>query len=260
VPVSSPALPSRSLVAPAIATVVALAILVSLGMWQLERKAWKESLIAQIEARAHGAPGEIVPEAAWTSWRASEDEFRRVRLTGTYLHDLEAPVHGLAAGSGGRAAQGYFVFTPLKRPDGSVVIINRGFVPTELRDPASRAAGQVAGEVAVTGLVRAPESARLFVPDNHASRNEWFTRDIGAIARAKGLDRVAPFTIDADATANPGGWPKGGQTRLSIRNDHLTYALTWFGLGLTLLGVFGAWAWRRLRGEPEPLVPPRAAP
>ena len=257
---SSPTLSFRSLVAPAIATLVALAILVSLGMWQLERKVWKESLIAQIEARAHGAPGEIVAESAWPAWRAAEDEFRRVRLTGTYLHDLEAPVHGLTAGSGGRAAQGYFVFTPLRRTDGSVVIVNRGFIPTQLRDPTSRAAGQLPGEIAVIGLVRAPESPRLFVPENNPSRNEWFTRDVGAIARAKGLDRVAPFIIDADATPNPGGWPKGGQTRLSIPNDHVTYALTWFGLALTLVGVFGAWAWRRLRGEPEPLVPPRAAP
>jgi surfeit locus 1 family protein len=257
---SSPALLSRSLVAPALATLVALAVLVSLGVWQLERKAWKESLIAQIEARAHGAPGEIVPEPAWASWRASDDEFRRVRLTGTFLHDLEVPVHGLTAGSGGRAAQGYFVFTPLRRPDGSTVIVNRGFVPTELRDPAARAAGQVAGEVAVMGLVRAPESPRLFVPENDPSRNEWFSRDVGAMARAKGLARTAPFIVDADASPNPGGWPKGGQTRLSIPNDHLTYALTWFGLALTLLGVVGAYAWGRRRAEPAALVPPRAAP
>jgi surfeit locus 1 family protein len=242
------------------ATVVALALLVSLGMWQLNRKAWKESLIGPIEARAHRAPGEIVPESAWPSWRAIEDEFRRVRLTGTYLHDLEAPVHGLTAGSGGRAAQGFFVLTPLKRPDGSVVIVNRGFVPTQFRERAARVAGQVEGDIALTGLVRAPESARLFVPDNDPSRNEWFTRDVAAIARAKNLDRVAPFIVDADAAPNPGGWPRGGQTRLSIPNDHLAYALTWFGLALTLVAVFGTWAWRRLRGEPEPLVPPRAAP
>lgn len=256
----SPALPSRSLLGPAIATLVALAILLSLGVWQLQRRAWKDGLIAQIEARAHGAPGEIVPESAWASWRAAHDEFRRVRLAGIFLHDLEAPVHGLTAGSGGRAAQGYFVFTPLKRPDGSVVIVNRGFVPTDLRDPAARGPGQVTGEVVVTGLVRASEASRLFVPENDPFRNEWFTRDVGAMADAKGLSRVAPFIVDADATANPGGWPKGGQTRLSIPNDHLTYALTWFGLALTLLGVFGAWAWRHLRGEPEPLVPPPAAP
>jgi surfeit locus 1 family protein len=258
--VSSPAIPSRSLVAPAIATLVALAILVGLGVWQLERKAWKESLIAQIEARAHGAPGDIVPERAWSSWRAADNEFRRVQLSGTFLHDLEAPVHGLTAGTRGRAAQGYFVLTPLQRPDGSVVIVNRGFVPTDLRDPASRAAGQVSGETTVRGLVRAPEAPRLFVPENDPSMNEWFTRDVGAIARAKGLARVAPFLVDADATPNPGGWPAGGQTRLSIPNDHLTYALTWFGLALTLVGVFGAYTWRRVRGEPEPLVPPRAAP
>jgi surfeit locus 1 family protein len=183
-----------------------------------------------------------------------------VRLSGTFLHDLEAPVHGLAEGSGGRAAQGFYVLTPLRRPDGSVVIVNRGFAPTELRDPAARAAGQVAGEASVTGLVRAPEGPRLFVPDNDPVRNLWFTRDVEAIASAKGLTHVAPFLIDADATPKPGGWPKGGQTRLTIPNDHLAYALTWFGLALTLVGVFGAWARARLRGTPEPLVGPMARP
>ena len=238
----------RTIAVPLVATLGALAMLVTLGTWQLERKAWKESLIAQIEARAYGAPGEIVPEAAWSSWRAQDDEFRRVRLTGVFLHELEAPVHGLAPRPGGGAAQGHFILTPLKRPDGSVVIVNRGFVTPELRDPASRQAGQVAGEVSVTGLVRAPEGPRRFVPDNDPARNVWFTRDAGAIARAKGLERVAPFIIDADATPNPGGWPKGGQTPLTLRNDHLGYALTWFGLAAALAAVFTAFAWRQLGG------------
>jgi surfeit locus 1 family protein len=257
--VSPPTLPARrrSLVAPSIATLIALAILVGLGIWQLQRKAWKEGLIAHIEARAYGEPGEIAPESAWPSWRAADDEFRRVRVSGTFLHDLEAPVHGLAEGSGGRAAQGFYVLTPLRRPDGSVVIVNRGFVPTELRDPAARAAGQVAGEASVTGLVRAPEGPRLFVPDNDPVRNLWFTRDAGAIASAKRLTRVAPFLIDADATPNPGGWPKGGQTRLTIPNDHLAYALTWFGLALTLVGVFAAWLATSLSGR-RPTASPRA--
>lgn len=251
----------RGLLAPGLATLVALAILIALGVWQLERKAWKEDLLAQIQARAYGEPGAVAPEADWPAWRAEADEFRRVRLSGAFRHDLEAPVHGLAPAPGGRTAQGFYVFTPLVLTDGAVVMVNRGFVPTELGDPARRPEGQVAGPVTVTGLLRAPEAPRLFVPGNDPARNSWFTRDVAAMAQAKGLTRVAPFYVDADATPNLGGWPKGGQTRLALPNDHLHYALTWFGLALTLVGVFAGFAWRRLRGTepepgPEPLPPP----
>jgi surfeit locus 1 family protein len=237
----------RSLLAPGLATLAALAILVSLGIWQLERKAWKEGLIAQIEARAYGAPGALTREAEWPAWSAANDEFRRVRLTGTFRHDLEIQLHGLAH-MREAAVQGYYVFTPLTLETGATVIVNRGFVPTELRDPKTRAEGQVSGPV--TGLVRASEAPGWFLPANDPGRNEWFVRNIAEMARAQGLDRAAPFYIDADASPNPGGWPRGGQTRLTLKNDHLGYALTWFGLAAALLGVFAVFAWRKLHGEP----------
>jgi surfeit locus 1 family protein len=239
----------RSIVAPGLATLAAFAILVSLGIWQLERKAWKEGLIAQIEARAYGPAGPVAPEADWLSWSAAGDEFRRVRLTGTFRHDLEIQLHGLAR-LRDSAIQGYYVFTPLTLGSGATVIVNRGFVPTELRDPAARASGQVAGQVAVTGLVRAPEARGWFLPPNDPGRNEWFVRDLADMARAHRLERVAPFYVDADASPNPGGWPRGGQTQLTLKNDHLGYALTWFGLAATLIGVFAVFAQRRLRGDP----------
>lgn len=237
----------RSLLAPGLATLVGLAILIALGVWQLDRKAWKEDLIARIEARAFGPPGEIVPEASWPAWQADQDEFRRVRVTGTFLHELEAPVHGLAPGERGAPLQGFYVFTPLRLPSGAIVMVNRGFVPTDRRDPASRPEGQQQGEVTVTGLVRAPEVKGWFVPDNVPAQDRWFTRDSRAMADAKSLTRVAPFYVEADDTPNPGGWPRGGQTRLSLPNNHLQYALTWFGIALTLIAVYGAFAWRRLR-------------
>lgn len=237
-----------TLLAPGLATLAALAILLSLGVWQLERREWKNDLLARIEARAHGEPGTITPEAEWPLWRAEDDEFRRVRVTGVFLYDRETPVHGLMAGQRGAPVQGFYLFTPLRRPDGSVVAVNRGFVPTELRDPAARPGSQPAGDVAATGLVRAPEARGWFVPANDLSRRDWFVRDPAEMARAWGLRRVAPFYIDADATPAPGGWPKGGQTQLALPNNHLQYAVTWFGLALTLVGVFGAWAWQRLRG------------
>jgi surfeit locus 1 family protein len=236
-----------ALVAPGLATLVALVILLSLGVWQLERRAWKETLIAQIEARAHGAPGAIVPEAQWPEWRADDDAFRRVRVSGVFLHDREVLVHGLAAQQRGAPAQGYYVFTPLRLADGAVVFVNRGFVPSELKDAKGRAAGETPDAAEVTGLVRVPEARGMFVPANDPAREEWFVRDPAQMASARGLDRVAPFTIDADATPNAGGWPKGGQTNLAVPNNHLQYALTWFGLALTLVGVFGTWAWGRVR-------------
>jgi surfeit locus 1 family protein len=235
----------RRLLAPGIATLTALAILVGLGLWQLERKAWKESLIARIDARTHGAPGEIVPEARWAEWRAEEDEFRRVRLTGTFLHDREVAVHGLLSGQRGSPVQGYYLFTPLRLASGAFVLVNRGFVPTELRDPARRGETAPSGEVVLTGLVRAPETRGLFMPENEPGADRWFTRDVAAMAGARGLERAAPFWIDLDPVSNGTGWPRPGQTRLAIPNNHLGYAVTWFGLALALAAVFGAWARRR---------------
>jgi surfeit locus 1 family protein len=236
----------RSLIAPGLAALVALAILIGLGTWQLQRKAWKDGLIAQIDARAYAEPGAIVPPADWDTWRAEEDEFRRVRVTGTFLHRFETLVYGLASGQRGAPAQGYYLMTPLRLPDGAIVVVNRGFVPSELRDPASRPQSQPAGEATVMGLVRAPEERNAFTPADDPARDTWFARDPQAIAKARNLDRVAPFYVAVDATPNPGDWPKGGQTKLDLPNNHLQYALTWFGIALTLVGVFGAFAWRRL--------------
>jgi surfeit locus 1 family protein len=236
----------RVLLAPAIATAIVLAILLSLGIWQLERKSWKEDLLAAIDARAFGPAAQVPAEGSWPSWSPASDEFRRVQLTGTFLHEREVLVHGLAEVRRGQALQGFYVFTPLRQADGSLVIVNRGFVPTELRDPAKRANAQAEGDVTVTGLLRNPEGRGLFVPENDAKRDEWFVRDLGSMAAGRSLQRLAPFYVDADSSPNPGGWPRGGQTRINLPNDHLKYALTWFGLGLTLVGVFAAFAWKRL--------------
>lgn len=248
----------RPLFFPGLATLAALAILVALGTWQLQRHAWKQDLIDKVAARAYGAPAALPAEGEWPGWSAPAQDYRRVRITGRFLHEHEVAVHGLMSGAQrGQPVQGYYLLTPLRLPDGAAVIVNRGFVPTELRDPARRPGSDPSGEVTLTGLLRAPETRGWFVPANEPYRNAWFVRDVDEIARAKGLVRVAPFLVDADAAPNPGGWPKGGQTRLAIPNDHLHYALTWYGLALTLACVFGAFAWRRLTDAPEALVPSR---
>jgi surfeit locus 1 family protein len=232
----------------AIAAVAGIAVATGLGLWQLERLQWKRELLARIEARIGAPPGAIPAEAEWPRWDAGEEEYRRVRLTGTFEHARAAPVHGNSPRDSrtGDVWQGYFILTPLRLDNGAFVIVNRGFVPTEIiRGGGYAVAAQGPAEVTLTGLLRASQQRGWFVPEDDPRRDEWFTRDAAAIAKARGLVRVAPFIVDADATPNPGGWPRGGLTVVRFPNNHLEYALTWFGLAAALAGVFALSAWRR---------------
>ncbi|WP_336486102.1 SURF1 family protein [Methylobacterium nigriterrae] len=245
----------RSLAAPGLAALAALAILLGLGTWQVERKAEKEALIARIVARSKAEPA---PPPGPGAWDPARDEFRHVRVSGTFLNDAETLVHGLAAGeTPGRALQGYYVITPLKRDDGGIVLVNRGFTPTELRRPQDRRPGLVEGETTVTGILRASEPRGMFVPAPDPARGEWFNRDIAGIAAARGLAGAAPYLIEADAAPNSAAWPRGGQLRVDLPNNHLQYAFTWYGIAACLVGVFSVFAWRRLHeaAEPEPFRP-----
>lgn len=235
----------RTWLLPLLAIAPAFAILVGLGTWQLQRKAWKEDLIGRIEARAHGEPAPVPARSAWPAWSAETGEYARVRATGTYLREGEVAVHGLAPGEGpGRPLSGFYVLTPLRLSDGGIVLVNRGFVVPERRTDAAAPEGVVT----VTGLVRAPDRGGAFTPADDPARGEWYKRDPERIAAARGLSPVAPFLIDADASATPpSGWPRAGLTRLDIPNRHLEYAFTWFGLAATLVGVaaFAALSRRR---------------
>ncbi|MBS7542101.1 SURF1 family protein [Ancylobacter oerskovii] len=232
-----------------IASGLAFAVLVSLGVWQLERLAWKESLIAKVEARIHEAAVPAPEEQDWGTVDFDDDEYRRVSVAGRFRHDLEVQVYTLADQTpDGGGGPGYWVITPLVTAEGAAILVNRGFVPMRLKPPASRAEGQVEGVVNVTGLIRMPEEGGLFTPQNDPGKDAWFVRDPFAIGEAKGLLRVAPFLIDADGAGNPGGWPQGGMTRIAFPNRHLEYALTWFGLAASLAGVGAAVLWRRRRG------------
>lgn len=235
----------RSLAAPGIAALIALAILVGLGIWQVQRKAEKEALIARIVERSRTEP--VAPPAP-ADWDPARDEFRHVRVAGRFLNDAETLVHGLAPGdTPGRALQGYYVLTPFRRDNGSLVLVNRGFTPTELKAPADRQDGLVEGDTTVTGILRASEPRGAFVPEPDPARGIWFNRDIAGIARARGLEAVAPYLIEADAVPGSRSWPRGGQLRVDLPNNHAQYAFTWFGIAACLVGVFAVFAWRRLR-------------
>ena len=124
------------------------------------------------------------------------------------------------------------------------MLVNRGFVPTELKAQADRRDGLVEGETTVTGILRASEPRGLFVPEPDPKRGEWFNRDVAGIARARDLGEVAPYLIEADAVPGAKTWPRGGQLRVDLPNNHLQYAVTWYGLALALMGVVGTWLWR----------------
>jgi surfeit locus 1 family protein len=206
---------------------------IGLGGWQLERLQWKRGLIAEREA-AVAAPPVRPPEALA---EARSMAFRHIVYEGVFLNDKEIL---LGATSPRDGDAGFDVLTPLREAGGRIVFVNRGFVPSQLKDPNSRRAGQPEGTVRVAGLLRLPpdEKPGWFLPDNRADINYWFWVDLPAMAAADGLGDVAPFYIDADATPNPGGWPQGGVTPLELPNNHLQYAITWFSLAAGMVVVY----------------------
>lgn len=245
----------RRLLWPGIAALLGLALLISLGNWQMQRLAWKEGLIGAIAERTHQPPVAL----AAVEQRAAEGgdvEYTRVSLSGSFRHDREVHLYALDD----RDGPGFDILVPLGLADGSYVWVNRGYVPNGLKDAAKRRAGQPEGEVAVVGLVRQPDAHRMFIPDNDPARNIWYWRDIDALAASLGADasRVHRLIVDAEAEpANPGGWPRGGTTRLTLANRHLEYALTWYGLAATLVGVFIAFAIGRWRDPSATSAEPR---
>ncbi len=242
----------RGLLFPAIAAAPVFAILVGLGVWQLERAAWKESLIARVEAGLAADPVAAPGPEAWPELDLQSVEYTPVDVSGVFDHGREIRVvHTLVEPKGPVGGIGYQVFTPFRTDAGWWVYVNRGFVPNERRDPATRAAGQIAGETEVSGLLRAPSNRSWFMPSDDIAGNAWFSRDPALFAAASGLaaDQVAPYIIDARYDPDlPGGLPQGGETIVVFPNNHLQYALTWFGLAAVLAGVFVAFAIKRRKG------------
>ena len=220
-------------------TLAAVAIMVGLGTWQVERLAWKNALIDRIESGMRAAPA---PLPSWVE-NPAEWDFRRVSVTGQFLHDYELDL--AARSMNGRV--GYQIVTPLKRDDGTLVLVNRGWVPLEKRDPGSRPEGLPAGTVTVEGVARVPAEQGWMQPDNDPAKNMWFWYDISAMAAQAGAGsgNPLPVVIEAGNAPNPGGFPIGGQTNVNIANNHLQYAFTWYSLAITLIVIYFVFHWRR---------------
>jgi surfeit locus 1 family protein len=250
--VRAPAAPKthrQGWIGPAIATVLLFGVLVALGSWQLERKAWKEGLIDSLDRRLAAAPVDLPPAASWPQLDQAADEFRRVKVRAAFLPGQEALVY--TSGSALRSdvsGPGYWVFAPARVPDGSVVVVNRGFVPEGRQDPATRPGGQPSEPIEVIGVLRWPEAGSWLTPRPDLAKSLWFQRDAQAIATAKGWNAAEPFFVDQEAPVPPGGLPAPGSLRANLRNEHLQYALTWYGLAGVLVVMFGVWLFRRSRG------------
>jgi surfeit locus 1 family protein len=237
-----------SLVLAGFFSLIGIGVLIGLGLWQLERRTWKEELIATLTERIAEAPRAVPAREAWPRLSQAELEFRRVSFPAEFLHDQEALVH--SSGSAFRpdaAGPGHWVFTPARLAGGSLVVVNRGFVPQGRQDAKTRPDGQIKGFVDVVGAVRWPEPRGRFTPADNRDGNTWYVRDQLAIAAAKGLGTVAPFYVEQEAPPAPGGLPRAGRLWVTLANHHFQYALTWFALAGGLLVVFLIWAAQRLR-------------
>jgi surfeit locus 1 family protein len=236
----------------AVAASVLFCVFMMLGTWQVQRRAWKLDLIARVDQRVHASPISPPPPAEWSQVTAANSEYRHVRVTGTFLNDSETLVRALT-----ELGAGEWVLTPLRLADGTVVIVNRGFVPPERRDRAAHGATAATTGATVTGLLRITEPKGSFLRRNDPAKGLWYSRDVAAIAAARGLSRVAPYFVDEEAgaglrvagtdgelvgverTVQTATAPIGGLTVIAFRNTHLMYAMTWYGLALMVLA--GVW-------------------
>ena len=222
-------------IAATVAFFVALAILLSLGTWQVQRLQWKEQLLSDMAERRAAAPVPLADIEAMAA-RGEDIEYRPVTVSGVFANNKER--HFFATW---RGQTGYYVYTPLTLADGRFLFVNRGFVPFEAKEPEMRKQGQLTGEQTVTGLARArlAEKPSSIVPENDLGKNIFYWKDLDTMASSTGIpaDRLVPFFVDAGDAPNPKGLPIGAVTQFDLPNNHLQYAVTWYGLAAALVGV-----------------------
>ncbi len=239
---NAPARPVRSVLIAGIAALAGLALCVSLGIWQVQRLEWKQGLQTAIEERARG-PAVAAALLHDSAARGEDIEYTRVRVRGVFDHARELRFY-----APGVEGPGWNLVTPLLAPDGAVYFVNRGYVPQARMGEADRS-GE---EVEITGLARTYGRRGAFTPDNDTAANVWYWYDLAAMRAhldeaggGQGATSLIAVVIEAEAAGE--AYPRGGVTRLDLPNRHLEYALTWFGLALTLAAVYGVWAWQQLR-------------
>ena len=240
--------PRRGVAGFAIFILAMLALLIGLGVWQLQRRTEKHALIAALTERLAAAPSALPPPSQWRQLTPAADEFRRVRFSAAYEHAPDAMVY--SSGSAIRedlSGPGTWAFLPARLPDGATVVIDAGFVPNTMQDRGVQdraVAGLITGRpVAMTGYLRFPEAAGTFTPDVEHTKRLWFARDHLAMAQAFGWERVAPFYIDLETPVPQNGIPKPGPLQVQLKDDHLQYAITWFTLAFAVAIAFAVW-WR----------------
>jgi len=239
----------RRLLLPGLAVLLAFLVLVSLGLWQLERRISKTIQIAAIADRAAAAPTPLPRQEGWAKAAQRSDEFRRVSVRVAFIPGREARVY---AGAGGGLREdvkgpGYFAFAPARRPDGATVVVNRGYVAHLNPDASLRPIAVPDGAIEIVGSIRFPERPSWFIPSYSDRQDLWFVRDHRAMAAHYGWGEVAPFYIEQESPRPPGGVPQPGPLTVRLRNDHFGYAMTWFGLAAVLLVSFGFWVRSRRR-------------
>jgi surfeit locus 1 family protein len=224
------------------------AALVALGTWQLQRKAWKEDLLATLTQRLAAPPAALPAPSTWPRLDQTGDEYRRVTFSAQFETGKDALV--LATASAFRpdvTGLGFWVFTPARLGDGSLVVVNRGFVPTKLRDSYAQHDDRISGTVEITGVMRWPDTRQWFTPSDNPWQNVWFVRDPATIAAAKNWGPVPPFYVEQESPVPPGRWPQPGKLVVNLPNNHLQYVVTWYGLALVLVVVFAVWALKSSR-------------
>ncbi len=216
---------------PTVFTVPAVLLMLGLGIWQVQRLQWKEALIAERTERLASAPMALPgPDAD-----IGDSEYRHVSLAGEFLHDKEILLGARSLNDN----TGYHVVTPFRLSDGRVILVDRGWIPLDRKTADKRTAGNVAGPISLEGIIRLNGRQTWFVPDNRPDLNFFFWVDLPAMAKLAGLpDTETRFFVEAGPAKNPGGFPIGGQTRVSLPNDHLQYAITWFSLAVALVVIY----------------------
>jgi cytochrome oxidase assembly protein ShyY1 len=240
----------RSVAGFGVFTLLMVALLVGLGVWQLQRRLEKHALIAALTERLMAVPGALRQPSQWSALTPERDEFRRVSFTATYQSGSDAMVY--SSGSAVRediSGPGTWAFMPARLPTGETVAINTGFVQNTMQDRSQqdRAVTPLITHqpVMLTGYIRFPEAAGTLTPPENLAKRLWFTRDHLAMARAlgwgEGGQKIAPFYIDLEAPVPSSGIPKPGPLEVHLKDDHLQYAITWFGLAGAVMIAFAVW-------------------